>query len=321
MKEYLLKTEDGKWIHSNTGESFSYVEKIEIPNGAEIAVEFNEDNSGVAFYRKNGKEYANKSTEFVWFGGSKWTLQELLDENFKVDGMDLSHKIIWQREPKYKEFLNSKDGYKLVMLPEHAGDDERSGLIEVPQGAELCTLLKEYLIFWKGTKNKRPHYDDWLECNHKVDDYLNEYKDAKIVWQRYTQPESLPFVDDEVQSINDQYTEIEQVRQAIKVKSGSDSDHALDAMSYGLMGGIDATLSERQSTYGNFEDVAFVTENIINVLKKCNYDYMPHTHKMAMYMIASKMARLVNGDCDHLDSWHDIGGYSKLIEKLIKGEQ
>ena len=108
-----------------------------------------------------------------------------------------------------KEYLDTGKGYVLVK-----DTCKRSEYwIEVPEGAGLCTLLEEYLIFWKGTKNKRPHYDDWLECNHTVDDYLNEYKDAKIVWQRPQQPESLPFIDDELQSLNDQYAEIEQVRQ------------------------------------------------------------------------------------------------------------
>lgn len=83
---------------------------------------------------------------------------------------------------------------------------------------------------------------------------------------------------------------------------------------------VEGTLAERQKSYGCFEDVATVTEEIIKALKIGNYDNMPKPHKMAMYMIASKMARLVNGDFNHLDSWHDIGGYSKLIEKLIGGE-
>uniref|UniRef100_A0AB39C8U9 DUF6378 domain-containing protein n=1 Tax=Acinetobacter phage vB_AbaM-SPB TaxID=3236747 RepID=A0AB39C8U9_9CAUD len=83
---------------------------------------------------------------------------------------------------------------------------------------------------------------------------------------------------------------------------------------------VEGTLAERQKTYGCFEDVATVTEEIIKALKIGNYDNMPNPHKMAMYMIASKMARLANGDHNHLDSWHDIGGYSKLIEKLIGGE-
>ena len=99
----------------------------------------------------------------------------------------------------------------------------------------------------------------------------------------------------------DQYAEIEKVRQQT----------------------IEATLAERQSTYGNFEDVAFVTENIMAVLSQARTNGLsdlPHTHRMALYMIASKMARIVNGDFNHVDGWHDIGGYSKLIEKLIKGE-
>jgi hypothetical protein len=83
---------------------------------------------------------------------------------------------------------------------------------------------------------------------------------------------------------------------------------------------VDVTLLERQSQYGCFEDVAFVTQGIIDLLRKCKYDNMPKSHQMALYMIASKMARLVNGDHNHIDSWHDIGGYSKLIENLIGGE-
>ena len=113
-----------------------------------------------------------------------------------------------------------------------------------------------------------------------------------------TQPEPLPFIDDEPRSLNDQYAEIEQVRQQT----------------------IEQTLAERQAQYGNFEDVAFVTENIMAVLSKVRtngLNDLPHTHRMALYMIASKMARIVNGDYNHKDGWHDIGGYSKLIEDLL----
>lgn len=103
---------------------------------------------------------------------------------------------------------------------------------------------------------------------------------------------------DQSKSLNDQYAEIEQVRQQT----------------------IEATLAERQAQYGCFEDVAFVTENIMTVLSKVHtngLNDLPHTHRMALYMIASKMARIVNGDFNHKDSWHDIGGYSKLIEDLL----
>ena len=181
--------------------------------------------------------------------------------------------------------------------------------------------MKEYLmpsrnyeyILTDAREGLEPHAKDWIE----VPDNMNyayyttqgirftsqdtSYFYGRCLWQRPQQPESLPFIDDEVQSINDQYAEIEKVRQQ----------------------SIEATLAERQSTYGNFEDVAFVTENIMSILAKVRPDGLqdlPNAHRMALYMIASKMARIVNGDFNHLDSWHDIGGYSKLIEKLIKGD-
>lgn len=193
-----------------------------------------------------------------------------------------------------KEFLEKQaNGYVLVKDTCKRSED----WIEVPDGAELYVYFNEFdrHNFYKCGFSAIWQDDGYWD--NDMSDYI-EYckKDGTILWQRPQQPESLPFIDDEVQSINDQYAEIEQVRQQ----------------------SIDATLAERQSTYGSFEDVAFVTENIISVLKKCNYDSMPHTHRMAMYMISSKMARIANGDFNHLDSWHDIGGYAKLIENLIK---
>ena len=182
----------------------------------------------------------------------------------------------------YKEFLNSKDGYKLVMLPEHAGDDEKSGLIEVPDGAESALKFDSGISFYKDNGKKcfsglRPIKNVWEDCQipfNAIRDY------AEIIWQRPTQPEELPFIDDEPS--------------------------------------VQATLNERQSSYGCFEDVALVTENIIDALKQVNYNRMPKTHKMAMYMIASKMARIVNGDHNFIESWHDIAGYATLMENELR---
>jgi hypothetical protein len=40
---------------------------------------------------------------------------------------------------------------------------------------------------------------------------------------------------------------------------------------------------------------------------------MPAHQKESLEMIASKIARIVCGDSNHHDSWHDIGGYAKLV--------
>ena len=63
-----------------------------------------------------------------------------------------------------------------------------------------------------------------------------------------------------------------------------------------------------------------LTQQILSALRIGNYDELPAPMKESLHMIASKMARIVNGDPEYLDNWHDIGGYAKLIEKLIKGE-
>ena len=104
---------------------------------------------------------------------------------------------------KYKEFLNMKNGYTLEILPEHAGDDKESGLIEVPDGAESLTECFEdgelFRLWWKEEYKICIGYDeDWFKVHFDVDDYLEEQSGSKIVWQRPTQPEELPFIGDEV---------------------------------------------------------------------------------------------------------------------------
>lgn len=111
------------------------------------------------------------------------------------------------------------------------------------------------------------------------------------------QKQDEPFLTPET-TLNDQYAEIEQVRKQT----------------------IEATLAERQAQYGCFEDVARTTGKIMEALSEVRVNGLndlPYPHRMALYMIASKMARIVNGDFNHKDGWHDIGGYSKLIEDLL----
>ena len=193
-----------------------------------------------------------------------------------------------------KEYLEKQEdgSYKLVMRGIVGKDDD----IEVPDGADVA-FKKQYgegLCFFQCVgKNGADWCSEtgkWISRIHPVDDWY--FKNSP--WQRHTQPEELPFVD----SLNDQYAEIEQVRKQT----------------------IEATLAERQAQYGCFEDVARTTGKIMEALSEVRVnglDDLPYPHRMALYMIASKMARIVNGDFNHKDSWHDIGGYSKLIEDLL----
>ena len=111
-----------------------------------------------------------------------------------------------------KEYLDTEKGYVLVKDTCKRSED----WIEVPEGAEQLTKCGLELVFWKDNGNFSWHTKNSTEWDDNIKHQLttlNMYGMEHIVWQRPQQPESLPFVDDEVQSINDQYAEIEQVRQ------------------------------------------------------------------------------------------------------------
>src|SRR5574344_2219927 len=139
-----------------------------------------------------------------------------------------------------KEYLIPSRNYEYIptdvreALEPHAKD-----WISIPEGAEILSTDGDGvgLIFWKDDFNLVVGLDDhWDETFRSFKDFFPMYPRCKVLWQRQQQPEALPFIDDNPQSLNEQYAEIEEVRQAIKVKSGSDSDHMADAMSYGFMG-------------------------------------------------------------------------------------
>ena len=178
-----------------------------------------------------------------------------------------------------KEYLEKQaDGsYKLVMR----GIVGKDGDIEIPDGAirarfypadpDNLEFENQFAQWWHTDELEWIYYMDQASYNH-----------SRIVWQRHTQPEELPFIDDGItdcreaiqeiykpsdfgaSSLNDQYAEIEQVRQsAIKVESGGDSDHMADAMSYGYMG-ISAPKKHRHY----FKDVSKIAEiDVYAVLK------------------------------------------------------
>lgn len=202
-----------------------------------------------------------------------------------------------------KEFLNSKAGYVLQVLPEHAGDDPESGLIEVPEGADTATKdSANDIYFWKDAENQTYIVGEgWKICDDKEYTLLKTYiqhDDAKIVWARPTKVEELLFIDDEPVSKDEKEKEFFE--------------------SFNDLPKVDKTLKERQSQYGDFNDVARTTGQLMAIIhNSANGQTMPYSHDEALHMICSKVARIVNGDYNNLDSWHDIGGYAKLIENII----
>lgn len=82
---------------------------------------------------------------------------------------------------------------------------------------------------------------------------------------------------------------------------------------------VSDTLKERAKTYGDFRDIAKISGALQRVMRVTrNWDALPEDAREALQTIASKIARILNGDCEHIDSWHDIAGYATLVENRLR---
>lgn len=89
---------------------------------------------------------------------------------------------------------------------------------------------------------------------------------------------------------------------------------------------IDATLAERGNRYGDFTDHAKIAEALHGILIgdtpdgkfNTSWGVMKPFQRQALRVIAYKIARILNGDPDYVDNWHDIQGYAKLVEERLK---
>ena len=252
--------------------------------------------------------YLTESKELYFYhcGKKKWILSNL-------NGDDNYYKLLKTIEKKeMKEYLRKNSNGKYiaeVTSEQEASEPHAADWIEIPEGAECLTICQGFMAFWKKGAvfflNGENGWDRSYETGVIGYLYLHKSKGCVIVWQR--------------ESPNDKLASAEQYRQAEVLPFIDDDFAESDAWieSNIEQGSIEQTLAQRQSQYGCFEDVAFVTQGMIELMRKCNYDKMPASHQEALHMICSKMARIVNGDFNHKDSWHDIGGYAKLIEDEI----
>jgi len=82
---------------------------------------------------------------------------------------------------------------------------------------------------------------------------------------------------------------------------------------------IEATLGERQKTYGDFSDVAHRAQVIKSAMRASKgWNRLTSCHREALEMIANKLARMLEGDAMHVDTAHDIAGYAQLIVKYLE---
>ena len=86
--------------------------------------------------------------------------------------------------------------------------------------------------------------------------------------------------------------------------------------------GIDATVEERGNRYGTFKDGADIMQELKSVMRSTpNWGKLTPSQREALEMIQHKVGRILNGDPNYTDSWHDIKGYAHLIEEELNGNE
>lgn len=82
------------------------------------------------------------------------------------------------------------------------------------------------------------------------------------------------------------------------------------------------TLAERGKRYGDFTDHAQTAQRLQDVMQtqesrdgRRGWPLLSPVQKQALTVIADKIARILTGDPNYTDNWHDIQGYAKLAEE------
>ena len=93
---------------------------------------------------------------------------------------------------------------------------------------------------------------------------------------------------------------------------------------------IENTLAERGNRYGDFTDHADLAQGIqFRMQRFCLTadnadgfivpwkDRLNNVQRQALTVISDKIARILSGDPNYADNWHDIQGYAKLVEDRL----
>lgn len=85
------------------------------------------------------------------------------------------------------------------------------------------------------------------------------------------------------------------------------------------MSDVQQTLAAREKTYGSFMDVANLSQRLQAVMDDGPAE-LRNDQREALQMICSKIARILCGNPDYIDNWHDIAGYAALVERRLAAD-
>jgi len=81
------------------------------------------------------------------------------------------------------------------------------------------------------------------------------------------------------------------------------------------------TLKARQERYGEFIHNAEIAQDLKARLREApNFEVLSPDMQEALDMIQTKISRILTGNPEYSDNWHDIQGFAKLVEnRLLTG--
>lgn len=85
---------------------------------------------------------------------------------------------------------------------------------------------------------------------------------------------------------------------------------------------VGSVLDARGERYGKFADHADISQGLKEVLGEAlatRDKEIANDQLEALEMICHKMARIINGDPNYVDSWVDIAGYAQLVADRLNG--
>lgn len=89
---------------------------------------------------------------------------------------------------------------------------------------------------------------------------------------------------------------------------------------------IDEILNERGERYGSnremgYRELALIAQNLKAAMKHSpNWNKLPADMRESLEMVASKFARILNGDFSYIDSWADCIGYLQLVVERLEAQ-
>ena len=85
---------------------------------------------------------------------------------------------------------------------------------------------------------------------------------------------------------------------------------------------VNTLLQERALQYGTFVSLAKTAQEFKSVFYRelgSRNKRLADDQSEALDMIFHKIARVINGDANHVDSWADIAGYATLVAERLQG--